>query len=184
MPLSPEARARKNERTRQWRKLNPHRHQELQRAWRRKNPDKTAAISKRTRAKNRARVNAGQKRWRAANPEKIKAWDRSKYLKRRNVIRAQRYGVPLAEIERLMLTTACEACGVTFEAGCGCIDHDHESGVIRGVLCKPCNYALGIMLESAPKLRGLAIYAERVVPQCAEAIGRAILAAEGGLDAS
>jgi hypothetical protein len=32
------------------------------------------------------------------------------------------------------------------------IDHDHETGAIRGLLCQPCNHALGLFQESAAVL--------------------------------
>jgi hypothetical protein len=138
------------------------------------------AIWKRTKAKNKATVNAGHRRWRANNAEKSKDCDRRKYLKRRNAIRAQKYAVPVAEVDRLMMASSCEACGVQFQPGSGCIDHDHETMAIRGVLCKPCNLALGVMFDSPERLRALADYAQErcVVPQCAAVIGRAILALE------
>jgi len=38
------------------------------------------------------------------------------------------------------------------------IDHDHESSVIRGVLCSRCNQALGLLLESPQAAERLAAY--------------------------
>ena len=41
--------------------------------------------------------------------------------------------------------TSCEICGVAWEKGKEklCIDHDHTTGKIRGILCKHCNHVLG-----------------------------------------
>ena len=33
-----------------------------------------------------------------------------------------------------------------------CIDHDHESGLVRGILCSLCNHALGQLRDSIPNL--------------------------------
>ena len=41
------------------------------------------------------------------------------------------------------------------------IDHDHETGRIRGLLCHHCNAALGHAKESEYRLRDMAAYLER-----------------------
>lgn len=33
-----------------------------------------------------------------------------------------------------------------------CVDHDHSSGNVRGILCKGCNNGLGAFRDSIPKL--------------------------------
>jgi len=40
------------------------------------------------------------------------------------------------------------------------IDHDHESGVVRGLLCAKCNMAIGLMLDDPYRLMQAAIYLE------------------------
>lgn len=129
-------------------------------AWRKRNPERAKEIQRKTRKKNRDHINAFQRAWRAKHPERMKARDRKRYLRRRNAVRAKKYGTTVAEIDRLMLLTACESCGASFEAGSGCIDHCHDTMKIRGVLCKPCNLALGVMFEDPQRLLALARYAE------------------------
>lgn len=41
------------------------------------------------------------------------------------------------------------------------IDHCHETGKVRGMLCVPCNTALGQLRENLERLQGLAIYLEK-----------------------
>lgn len=58
-------------------------------------------------------------------------------------------------------------------AGCGhagkrlCVDHDHKTGAIRGLLCQGCNAALGLVQDSPVTLRRLAAYLENlpIIPQ-------------------
>lgn len=40
------------------------------------------------------------------------------------------------------------------------VDHDHETGEVRGLLCHKCNYALGYVNDSPNLLRDLASYVE------------------------
>jgi len=42
-----------------------------------------------------------------------------------------------------------------------CVDHDHATGAIRGLLCFSCNVAIGAAKESAARLKDLAAYLER-----------------------
>lgn len=41
-----------------------------------------------------------------------------------------------------------------------CIDHNHETGDVRGILCDPCNKVLGLASDSVVTLRNLASYLE------------------------
>lgn len=70
------------------------------------------------------------------------------------VVRSRRlkytYGITLAKYEQI-LTAQNGACGI-----CGRItskalhvDHDHETGKIRGLLCNRCNLGLGLFDDSA-----------------------------------
>jgi len=42
------------------------------------------------------------------------------------------------------------------------VDHDHKTGRVRGLLCHPCNVALGLLRESPARIRALAAYIETV----------------------
>lgn len=47
-----------------------------------------------------------------------------------------------------------------------CLDHCHETGVIRGLLCHSCNRALGLLGDNAETLRNLIEYLRGSELQC------------------
>lgn len=44
------------------------------------------------------------------------------------------------------------------------LDHNHASGVVRGLLCHGCNVAFGMLGESVDRISGLLGYARRFTP--------------------
>ena len=54
----------------------------------------------------------------------------------------------------------CEICGKQWKPGQErlCIDHDHQSGKLRGILCKHCNHVLGHSRESVQILDNAKAY--------------------------
>jgi len=57
-----------------------------------------------------------------------------------------RYGISVQEYEELLDAQAggCALCGGTHRSGRRLhVDHDHETGRVRGLLCYPCNQAVG-----------------------------------------
>jgi len=48
---------------------------------------------------------------------------------------------------------ACRICGATPETTKYlCVDHDHETGAVRGLLCEPCNIGLGWFRDDPARL--------------------------------
>jgi len=69
------------------------------------------------------------------------------------------------DVQNLWVTCAgrCAACGSEPDSMRALhLDHDHETGVVRGFLCNTCNVALGMVRDSPERLRQLAEYLERI----------------------
>lgn len=105
---------------------------------------------------NRDQYNKGVSAWKRRNPDKAR--DTQFRLK---------YGITLAEYNQMLVDQdgGCAVCGRK-ETGHRkmahfCVDHDHVTGAIRGLLCNSCNVALGAAGDSATRLRALADYLER-----------------------
>lgn len=79
-------------------------------------------------------------------------------------IRARKCGLDLDSlIESLESTAQCEICGTEEPGGKWgvlSLDHDHETGEFRGVLCAHCNMALGHVKDSPAILRAMIEYLE------------------------
>lgn len=74
--------------------------------------------------------------------------DRREYLRQYHL--RVKYGLTLDQLNDL--GSVCMICGVTLgayhTATSRHVDHDHQTGVIRGVLCGQCNRGLGYFKDS------------------------------------
>lgn len=91
-----------------------------------------------------------QKKWYSS--EKGKA-----FLKKQ---RAKKYGITVEFLDSL--GDVCSVCGGDGRNSRGTIhiDHDHNTGEVRGVLCMRCNQALGLLLDDVNILRAAIDYLE------------------------
>jgi hypothetical protein len=119
------------------------------------NPAPYIARVKRWQQENADRLNAYH-RQRRQRPE-VKAADRNGYLKRK-------YGITLEQYENLLSLQngVCAICGEQRpEERTLHIDHDHETGSIRGLLCFRCNNSLGDLRDSYALFQRAADYLDR-----------------------
>ena len=72
--------------------------------------------------------------------------------------RATKYGLSVLELE-LMDTGVCEICSTT--EGKMCVDHDHKTGSVRGLLCEPCNFMLGHAKDNTNTLANAIAYLKK-----------------------
>lgn len=73
--------------------------------------------------------------------------------------RLAKYGLSSAEFNLLIAANGTK-CAICLTNDYEVIDHDHESGKVRGLLCHYCNRALGGFKDNADILRRAAHYIE------------------------
>ena len=166
-----------NKQQKQWRENNPETYKECQEKWRRENPEKSKNsmatwrennpekykecqknyrdnnVEKRYEDNNNWRINHlelrknDRKAWAKENPEKIRIFKRKDKLKK--------YGLSLEEFEHMakQQDNKCLICGGPGRNDLLCVDHDHITGQVRGLLCSNCNTGLGMFKDSIEVLK-------------------------------
>jgi hypothetical protein len=113
-------------------------------------------------------------RWRAANKDKVKEY-KKKYRSKPDyphVVRCERlkrnYGITHEQYEKLLENQEgrCAICRTTEPGGNRHsshfhVDHDHQTGEIRGLLCCECNRGLGILGDNLENLERVISYLTR-----------------------
>jgi hypothetical protein len=120
--------------------LDPQANRDRALRWKRENPE-------RARAKLREYVESGQKA----------VWDRQSHLRRK-------YGITIEDYDR-MFDAQHGVCAICNEPRPDertlHVDHDHETGAVRGLLCFRCNNALGDLREDVDLFQAAADYLDR-----------------------
>lgn len=99
-----------------------------------------------------------QRKWRE-NIEAGRKRNKKTYKKYRPVMIEDKYGLSpeqhkLLTIKQLGL---CALCGVKQKEKL-CIDHNHVTGKVRGLLCRKCNFALGLVNDDILVLQKMIKY--------------------------
>lgn len=78
-----------------------------------------------------------------------------------------RYGITLTDYNNMLVSqnNKCLLCMIEFDSIPGrlskpVIDHNHTTGKVRGLLCHPCNVALGLVKENRETLQRMIEYVE------------------------
>jgi len=132
------------------RENNPEYHKERKKKWVKENPEKVKDYYLR----NKERIKSNVKKWNKENPEKIKEYA----LK-------HTYGITLKDKDNMIKVQdgkcANPLCDTKFseipEKQIH-IDHDHESGKVRGILCNVCNILEGFVNKNAKRIFGIIEY--------------------------
>lgn len=84
---------------------------------------------------------------------------------------ARRYGITIGDYQTLFAKqgNACAVCRTKKNTIDGCygtekqfpVDHDHNTGKIRGVLCDRCNRALGLLKDDIDVVKSLVSYLKK-----------------------
>lgn len=103
-----------------------------------------------------ARQNARQAAWTTEQRNQNRAYHRAWRLRRQ-------YGMTSADYDRLLAAQGgvCAICKKAEPVVASLpVDHDHQTGKVRALLCTPCNTTLGLVGEDPERLRALAAYIE------------------------
>lgn len=72
------------------------------------------------------------------------------------------YDISVEEYEQMCLNQN-NMCSICSSVGELVIDHNHATGVIRGLLCRQCNVSIGLLKENVNMIRNAADYLERFI---------------------
>jgi hypothetical protein len=92
-----------------------------------------------------------RKNYKTKHPERHKRSQQNQDLKKK-------YGITIEEFESLLKAqgNCCAICKTPKNGRRFAVDHDHQTGIIRGILCDGCNIGIGHLKES-PKILQAAI---------------------------
>jgi Recombination endonuclease VII len=139
-----------------------------QRAWRARNAELVKELNKAYYAANKESVLAQQKEYYARTAERRRAysvaWNKANPERKKATHRLYLYGLTQEHYE-FLLREQGERCAICLSDDWGArgpkVDHDHETGAVRGLLCNHCNLLLGHAGDDVEKLRSAIKYLER-----------------------
>jgi hypothetical protein len=127
------------------------------RLWRIKNLDRERARCREDRRRRYAadpeKYRVAMRRWNAANPDAV-YFCKVKQL----------YGINKREFDQLLSkqNNCCAICHEPLKRGRNCnVDHCHDTNEVCGILCRPCNLALGMIKNSSGIAVSMAEYLNR-----------------------
>jgi recombination endonuclease VII len=155
------------------------RHPETTRHWRARNRDRINARKREWRAAASEEVRAARREYQRAYVATHQEWvevnrqrQRERYRatykpgQNRHYVRYRRYRLTASQFAALLESQA-QACAICRRPFGGSerpnVDHNHQSGKIRGILCVRCNSLIGMVSDNQVTLLAAADYLERSV---------------------
>lgn len=129
----------------------------------RKNREYMKSYNTRYFALNREKILERNRKYQLAHPEKSKAqmkrWKKENPEKVRSARLKYKYGIDLNQYN-LMLEEQGGVCAICNRLNYRnlSVDHDHKTGMVRGLLCDQCNVSLGLLGEDIRVIERILIY--------------------------
>lgn len=122
----------------------------------RRKPDGRHGGCKRCRNKNRRKAYA-------QNPERDRLYGALFRPEQRATVLKRKYNLTPDEYDALLEAQGggCAICGRAAGMVRLAVDHDHQTGKIRGLLCAACNQGLGLFMDSSDHLQRAVEYLRR-----------------------
>jgi len=144
-----------------WREANPEKYRTIKREAKRRYcaryPEKSRAARRRNAKRHPEKNRDYRRRWRLADPARTSMYDRTKTLKKYGLTPEQYDAMNEAQGGLCAICHAPET-RTTIDkvsqervVSCLAVDHDHDTGANRDLLCLRCNNLLGL-LESEPEI--------------------------------
>lgn len=150
--------------------------------WYLENRERLSILNKNYVEKNKDKIQAYKAQWHLENKERMNEKSRQNYLNSdRDIWRdkelQKHYGITLAERNQILDSQGggCAICGAKDDVTGKelSVDHCHETGIVRGILCSLCNTGIGMLGDdssSVQKALDYLIAAENTVKQIVEKV--------------
>lgn len=155
----PRDKARAAAREKKWRQENHERDLENHRKWRAAHKAEQQEYFRKYAESNKEEKTEYLKKWyqdhREEELEKSKSRHKANPENRRNTVRKQLYGIEPDEYKVLYSNQdgKCAICKQPPKSTRSlCVDHDHKTGAVRGLLCDSCNGGIGLLGDSIIRL--------------------------------
>jgi hypothetical protein len=167
-----ERKAARREASRKWAAAHREEERARHRKWRETHCEERREANRRYCETHREERRKTDRKWKESHPEQVNAAKRRWYGKHaercletaRKSSYKLKYGITVETYEQLLREQAgvCAICGGKPENRRLSVDHDHTTGLVRGLLCRKCNSAIGYMSDSLVKLQRATRYLERM----------------------
>lgn len=130
-----------------------------------RNAERIRANSRDHYQRNKEKLIAQNKSYRAAHPERLAIWRANDYKRQRARTLMECFGITMEQRAKMFheqqgKCAICKRDESKFVKSLA-VDHDHKTGIVRGLLCGSCNRALGYFQESEENLREAIEYLSR-----------------------